>query len=288
MTSRPCQRTGVPLVYGDDKAYEMARSLLPSTGRKGAREARAHVSRSTRHAVRGQLARLTRDVELADDSPDLDADSTREMRLVVWRRRSADKVQPFQRWARAITRELPRDSRLKHVRGVLPEGLIGEHALSHLSWDAHFESTAERELREARQRLWHRHRKGSDLDHGLLAQLLRHLLRVPGGQRAFNDHLKRATAMRAFLKRGRDGRRHVVLHGGGGTPRLLLGLHDVLPFLDAMAWRPWNAPPPDSALGRPVAGQAARDFLRELHRQRGNLAATLAALPHRALPPAAP
>lgn len=277
------------MVYGDDKAYEMARGLLPSTGREGARKARASISRSTRHAVRGRMAQVARDVESADDCPDLDEDSTHEMRYVVWRRRSADKVNPFQRWARAITRELPRESRLKHVRGKLPEGLIGEHALSHLSWDAHFESTTEQELREARQRVWRRERRGWDLDRGLLAQLLRHLLRVPGGQKAFNDHLKRASASRAFVKRGRDGRRRVVLHGEG-PPRQLLGVHDVLPFLDefasTMARRSWHPAPPEGAPGVPT--QAVLDFLRAFHQQRGNLSATLAVLPRRALPPASP
>jgi hypothetical protein len=271
------------LVYGDDKAYEMARSLLPSTGRKQAREARVHISRGTRRTVRGRVAQLARDADAAEDCPDLDADSAREMRYVVWRRQAADKVNPFQRWARAITRELPRDARLKHVRGVLPEGLIGEHALSHLERDAHFESAMDQEQREAHRRMLRRRRR--DLDPGLHAQLLRQLLRVPGGQRAFNDYLKHETAQRAFVRRGRGGRRTVVLHGEG-PPRLLLGVHDVLPFLEAIAHRAWRQPPPESAMGRPTAGKEARDFLREFHKQRGNLAATLAALPRRVLPPA--
>ncbi len=268
------------MVHGDDKAYEMARSLLPSTGRKAARKARAAISRSTRHAVRGRMTGLERDPDFADDCPDLDADSTRKMRRVVWGRRARDKVNPFQRWARAVTADLPRDERLSHVRGVLPEGLIGEHALSHLSWDTHFESTTERELHEARQRAWRLQRRwnASELDRGLLATLLRRLLLLPGGQRAFNDHLKRACAMTQTVQRGHDGRHHQVLHGRGPI-RLLLGTHDVRPFLAALTRPTWGAPPTDAPPMLPEARQAAHGFLRVFHQQRGDLAATLEALP---------
>ncbi|MCY1019445.1 hypothetical protein [Pyxidicoccus sp. MSG2] len=226
------------------------------------------------------MNQLEHDPELADDCPDLDADSTRKMRRVVWGRRARDKVNPFQRWARAVTADLPRDVRLSHVRGALPEGLIGEHALSHLSWDTHFESTAERELREARQRAWRLQRRwrALELDRGLLATLLRRLLLLPGGQRAFNDYLKRACAMSRTLQRGHDGRRHRVLHGPGPI-RLLLGTHDVRPFLAVLTRPTWGAPPTAPPPMLPEAHRAAHDFLRAFHQQRGDLAATLAALP---------
>lgn len=228
------------------------------------------------------MTRLERDLESADDCPDLDADSALEMRHVVWRRRAADKVNPFQRWARAVTADLPREQRLTHVRGVLPQGLIGEHALSHLSRDEHFENPQELELRQARRLAWQRGRRNGRLDRGLLAQLLRQLLQVPGGQRAFNDHLKRACATHWSHQRGHDGRRHVVWHGQGPT-RLLLGEHDVLPFLEALGPRPWNAPPLKGTPSLPEATKAGHDFLRAFHAQRGDLAATLASLPRRVL-----
>jgi hypothetical protein len=268
---------------GDDKSYDMARSLLPSTGRKAAREARASVSRSHRHVRRGRMARLMRAPEAADDDADLRDDSHREMRYVVDRRRDKDKVNPFRRWARAVTADLPRDQRLEHVRGLLPRGVIGEHALSHLSWDAHFIPSGELEYRQSLQRAHRARRRDEFLDPGLQAQLLRHLLRLPGGQRAFNDHLKRACATHCTRQRGHDGRWHMVWHGRG-TPRLLLGLHDVRPFLDSLRDYRWNETPPEHARSVPEALQAARDFLCELHRQRGDLAATLAALSQRPLP----
>jgi hypothetical protein len=274
------------LVHGDEKAYDMARSLLPSTGRKAAREHKALITRSTRHAVRGRMNRLELDPDAADGCHDLDADSTREMRYVVWQRRSRDKVNPFQRWARAVTTELPRDDRLTRVRGLLPQGLIGEHALDHLKRNKHFESTAEKEVEDARWRAYRLQRRAwKNLDRGLLAELLRELVRVPGGQRAFNDHLKQACATCWSLRRGRDGRRHVVWHGKGPT-RLLLGVHDVLPFLEVLTHPGWRAPPRKGMPSLPEATHAAHTFLRAFHAHRGDLAATLAALPRRTLPKA--
>ncbi len=271
------------MVYGEDKAYEMARSLLPSTGRRQARKARALVSRGTRRTHRARVARLALDADEADDCPELDGDSSLEMRYVVWRRRGADKVNPFRRWAREQTRDLPRDSRLPHVRGLLPQGLIGEHALSHLSWDRHFESTAALELQEARREAWLRRRRAENpqLDRGLLAQLLRQLLLLPEGQRAFNDFLKRTCARGWAYKRGHDGRRRVVWHGLESI-RVLRGTHDVLPFLDAIApalTRPWAL-----TASERLPSEAAQTFLRTFHQQRGNLAATLAHLPAAPLP----
>lgn len=271
------------MLDGDDKSYDMARSLLPSTGRKAAREARASVTRRHRHVSRGRMAHLEREPEAADDDADLREDSHREMRYVVDRRRDKDKVNPFQRWARAVTADLPRDQRLEHVRGLLPRGVIGEHALSHLRWDAHFRTPREVEYGESLRRALRARRRDQFVDPGLHAQLLRHLLRLPGGQRAFNDHLKRACATHWTWQRGHDGRRHVVWHGRG-TPRLLLGEHDVRPFLDSLRHYRWNETPPEHARSVPEAIKAARDFLRELHHQRGDLAATLAALAWRPLP----
>ncbi|QSQ22543.1 hypothetical protein JY651_46800 [Pyxidicoccus parkwayensis] len=273
----------MPLVHGDDKAYEMARSLLPSTGRKVARKDKALITRGSRHAARGRMTLLEQDPESADDCPDLDEDTTLEIRHVVWRRRLRDKVNPFQRWARALTADLPRDNRLKRVRGLLPQGLIGEHALDHLSGDAHFESTAEKEIEEARRRAYRRQRRGRHLDPGLLAELLRELVRVPGGQRAFNDYLKQACATCWTHQRGHDGRRHVVWHGKGPT-RLLMGVHDVLPFLQVLTHDRWRAPPLKGTPSLPEATQAAYTFLGSFREHHGDLAATLAAIPRRQLP----
>jgi hypothetical protein len=259
-----------------DKTRDMARSLLPSAGRKGARKARAHVSRRTRHRASAALDAVRRSLLNADAAPGLDVDSSRDMRSVVTRRRYKDKVAPFQRWARAVTADAPRESRLSQVRGLLPRGLIGEHALSHLKSDRHFESEHAR-MRQAAWRAERRaHRRGNVTDRGHQAELLRQLLALPDGQRTFNAHLKRCTATHARWARGRDGRRHLVFLGPR-PPRLLLGVHDVLAFLDDLARR--DTPT--------QVWEAVHAFLRAFHRCHGDLEATLHKVPVPRLPPPA-
>ncbi len=109
------------MVYGEEKARDMTRSLLPSRHRASARSARATIHRSARRQSRVELAQLARDVESYEDLAGLDDDVNGEIRRMVCGRRQGDKIAPFIRWARAITRPLPQHSRLSHLRGlVLP------------------------------------------------------------------------------------------------------------------------------------------------------------------------
>jgi hypothetical protein len=129
----------------------MARSILPSRWR-GAGEDKARVNRALRRSVRQDLRRALRD-ELPE-KVDLRREDRGGLRQVVWRRRSADKLNHFIRWARARTEHLPVESRLAKMRGVLPEGLIGEHALLHLTWDDHFQPEHEHTRRRYVYRWW--------------------------------------------------------------------------------------------------------------------------------------
>ncbi|MCP3059326.1 hypothetical protein LXT21_11130 [Myxococcus sp. K38C18041901] len=263
------------MLYGDEKSLQMARSLLPSQWREKARQHRTHASRSTRRTVRVHVARMVSDPDFFEGCAEVDADSTVEMRQMVNRRRQSDKVSPFLRWAKHRTADEPRDSRLSRIRGVVPEGLIGAHALDHLRGDEHFMSTAELASWEARrwvsQNRWRSER-------GVMAQLLRRLLRIAGGQKAFNGYLKRASAKGWSKRLGHDGRRHTVFHGDDSL-RLLMGVHDVLPFLDAIEVhartpRDWSRPQ------RPASTRVpALDFLRAFHRHTFDLGATLRSLP---------
>ncbi|WP_163864111.1 hypothetical protein [Myxococcus eversor] len=262
--------------YGEDKAFEMARSLLPSTSRREARKNRVNVSRRARRTSSTRIAQLIRAPELSEDCAELDDDSSSDMRGVVFWRRQADKVNPFIRWAKRRTLKQPRDLRLGLVRGALPPGLIGHHALSHLKGVEHFLSTVElsrRDFRRGPQKSQPIH------DRGVLAQLLRELLRLPTGQKSFNGYLKHATASGWSVKWGRDGQRHVVLHGCN-APRLLLGVHDVLSFLDDLGFdsRPETSRKSDSRTGASTQ-LPTLFFLQVFHRLGGDLTATLAAIP---------
>jgi hypothetical protein len=214
------------MVHGEEKARDMARSLLPSRWRKGARKERALIHRGHRREPKETLARLARDPVGWEELPSLKDSSQRELRGVVQHRRGADKVNPFIRWATAVTRELPRESRLSHVRGRVPQGVIGEHALVHVRHTEAFEDPVEREWRRA----WWSRNGGSSrtgwMDRGEQAQLLRQVLQVPEGHRTFNR----------WLSYHPDDTYSRWSHKAGCAKpgRVLLGLHDVLPFLDTV------------------------------------------------------
>lgn len=256
------------MVYGEEKARDMSRSLLPSRNREAARQARARVHRSSRRQTRAEMSQLARDLEAFEDLAGLDEDGTVEIRQMVQHRRWGDKVAPFERWARAITRTLPQHRRMGHIRGLVPRGVIGEHALQHLEHDAHFEHPSERALREARQRAWRMRRPPYFLDPKVQEDLLRAVLSAPGGHHAFNLWLRWGHLRDNPHERRPSG------------ARMLLGLHDVQPFLFAHWGRRGTRPDRWSSPRGPYAAHtgAVDLFLRVFRHCRGDVAATLKAL----------
>lgn len=201
------------MLYGDQKSRQMARSILPSTSRFAAR-ARARIHRTARRETAYTLRLLTRDHEAWEDGVDFGEAAWRELPTVISDRRSADKLNHFMRWAAARTRKLAVTERLDTLRSTLPDGLIGEHALSHLERDRRIAPPKPGELP------WRRHSRF--LDRGLMATLLRALLDEADGVRWLYRCLKTAS-------RSQHARR--VTPG----PHRLLGRPQVLPFLDAVA-----------------------------------------------------
>lgn len=126
----------------DEKARDMARSVLPSTRRKGAREDRSLMHHAERARVRRELHRM----RAVGDPDDYDGDlghgsnARRDMAYMVQRRRRADKIGPLIHWAeRVVERDpvlvaAPPEDREVYFRRLLPEGLIGDHAITHLWW----------------------------------------------------------------------------------------------------------------------------------------------------------
>lgn len=140
------------MLHGPAKRREIARSVLPSTHRKSARDDLATLRRRNRRTVRQDLhviARPGRASAVVDDfdgdSADLRSYPDAEIRLAVRDRRDGDKLGPLLRWARATTRHLPLEDRLDAVRRVFNDNLIGRHALSHLEHDRHFRVDHEHE-----------------------------------------------------------------------------------------------------------------------------------------------
>lgn len=126
----------------DQKPRDMARSILPSTSRSGARKAKRAVHATERRRERELLDALYR----ADDPDDVELDlghhgrDRSEIAFVVSERRFWDTSAPLVRWAEAVVERDPVLSmagpaeRRAHFRGVVGSGLIADHALFHLEW----------------------------------------------------------------------------------------------------------------------------------------------------------
>ena len=156
------------------------------------------------------------------------------------------------------------------MRGLVPQGVIGEHALGHVESTEAFEDPVEREWRQA---WWYRNGGSSRtgwMERGEQAQLLRQVLQAPEGHRTFNRWLRYHPGATYDCW----GRRVTCVK----RVRTLLGVHDVLPFLDTVghmargrggrqSWGPAN---PQSDLF-PVMER----FLRAFKKCRGDMAATL-------------
>ena len=121
-----------------DKVRTMMRSILPSKARISSKKNKTDSHRSYRHRVKAALNNY--DWEEEDDS-DLTLDiheATREYHREIDnnkdRRRDADKVNHFVRWAQEITKELP-DIRSKYFSFVTLIGgrgdVIRDHAVGH-------------------------------------------------------------------------------------------------------------------------------------------------------------
>ncbi|MBJ6765644.1 hypothetical protein JGU66_33235 [Myxococcaceae bacterium JPH2] len=266
------------MLYGDEKSFEMSRSLLPSTARQEARQRRARVSRANRRESRLRMARVLRDEAFAEDCSELSLDSSREMAFVVSDRRHSDKVNPFIHWAIERTRDIPRDSRRTLVRSLVPPGVIGFHAVFHLQSESHFLGTSELRSDEAERA--HRSHRGAStkpMDRGLVVALLRQLLKEPDGHRILNGYIKQSARGLCVRLKGAD-HRYRRVYQGGESPRVLLGAHDIDAFVDALFGRPGDTKryfEPAS----PRSAQAARMVLSCFHQHQKDMGATLAALP---------
>jgi len=113
----------------------MARSILPSRYRSPGKHL-ALAKRANRNQIRAELRHLVKHPDLMEDAwderMDLRAYPDVEIAWIVRWRRGGDKLAHFQRWAIATTKDMPIENRLSYLRTVLPDGLIGDHAMSHL------------------------------------------------------------------------------------------------------------------------------------------------------------
>ena len=215
--------------YGAAKQRDMARSILPST-KKGGQEDRRRVHKRARTAERALMG-----CAWEDDEADLDFDTvehtrSHDTRNMVEERRYKDKVGPFSRWAVRVTENLPQEDRLSYLRSLVPDTLIGEHAVSHVEWQDHFMPPAEKAIREERfannAHYYPAAREKAEREE--LTLLVRAWLNKPEGHARLNRAMKKAH--RTTYHHYKDGRRAV----GPTSPRTLQGVHDVEAFIDAL------------------------------------------------------
>lgn len=196
--------------YGDDKKRDMSRSILPSSWRWAKETRRRHHKKARTHEriLLDELDVSQLDLEegICDvgDFTGLEKTRSRDLRGMVKMRRSSDKVAPMMRWAESITKTLPIEDRLSKVRAIMPKGVIGEHAVSHLVWNDHFRTS---------NNIKHYPKKRS-LETVLVELLRNEVLR--GAQADVNRAIKKA---------------HKNLQVYKETPRTLKGIHDVEDFV---------------------------------------------------------
>lgn len=223
------------MLYGDEKRRQMARSILPSTRSRGAGQEKACLKRACRHGIKRDLRRALLDEEYGEEA-DLTYYPEHKIRYVVYERRNGDKVNHFIQWAKAVTKDVPQDSRISAVRSALPESVIGWHAVQHLRFDEHF---------RCENHPWNyskldRWKPAPKVD---WAENLRQIVVTPDAHRMFNQYMNyyhktvkwevgdvENTKPGGPLRHSKDGTRGVPM--GPERARTLGGLGDIKTFLE--------------------------------------------------------
>lgn len=126
------------MFYGDAKARQMARSILPSRRREGARKSLSHIRRQNRHEVRQELRKFLVEGE-EPEAFDLTSYPMEKIRQEVRERQDADHLAHFERWAIQVSAHLEDPGgRESYMRKLLPKGIVGSHAMTHLHGYAEF------------------------------------------------------------------------------------------------------------------------------------------------------
>lgn len=155
------------MIYGKAKVRTMQRSILPSSARKGARDDKRALihrnRRSNRHAMTKYRGPAPHVEEVWEDGEQLTYWETplhHDYGEIIFARRNNDKLAHFEMWAYKRTLHLRVEDRYSKMAGILPNGVIGNHALSHLDF-----------LKPPHPRWSYGMRDYSGLDQGLPSQL---------------------------------------------------------------------------------------------------------------------
>lgn len=120
------------------KIKDMSRSVLPSTGRKSARDNRRIIHRQQRARELAAVTAYCRDTDPGSVTPDVHGTYAPDITQMVWHRRAQDKVGPLIRWAEAtiaadpVLRSAPRAEQVAYFARLMPDTTIGRHAVQHI------------------------------------------------------------------------------------------------------------------------------------------------------------
>jgi hypothetical protein len=205
----------------DQKIKDMSRSVLPSTGRKSARDNRRIIHGQQRARELAAVTAYHRDVDPGSVTPDIRGTFGPDITYMVRQRRSRDKVGPLIRWAEAtiaadpLLRSAPRSEQVAYFARLMPDTTIGRHAVQHIEQAL--------EWRERRAR-YNASRPTAPGPHATdMERQLRQILEA-GLHAPLNAELRRLT--------GTQEERPRVMPMPG---RLLLGIHDIEAFTAKMA-----------------------------------------------------
>jgi hypothetical protein len=122
----------------DQKIKDMSRSVLPSTGRKSARDNRRIIHKQRRARELAAVTAYRRDADPGSVTPDVRGTHAPRITQMVRDRRARDKVGPLIRWAEGtiaadpVLRSVPRAEQVAYFARLMPDTTIGRHAVQHI------------------------------------------------------------------------------------------------------------------------------------------------------------
>lgn len=223
------------MYYGEEKALQMSKSLLPCKRRKTARRNKKHIARRLRRKVKQELSQIREEDDYYEDHLDFDFhdDAAVERSYMVNDRRDMDKLGPFISWATAKAKDIPDGEKYDYIKSILPGSgfIIQDHAMSHLEWeDGFYKNPVERWWRYSQPK------KPKITDEQFL-KALREIVEDGRAHRCLNRAIRlfQDQNLVAYTEdiipiSSRAERFFRKVKNFKNEPRLLLGLHDIESF----------------------------------------------------------
>jgi hypothetical protein len=134
----------------DQKIKDMSRSVLPSTGRRSARDDRRMIHQRQRALELAAVTAYRRDSDPESVTPDMRGTYGSDLYQLVWNRRAHDKLGPLIRWAQAtiaadpVLRSASRAEQVTYFARLMPDTTTGRHAVQHIEADLEWRERSER------------------------------------------------------------------------------------------------------------------------------------------------